>query len=134
MRRTVAIETGLAIVLAFLLAPFQHVHTDSDHPDHAHAGEIHSHLFTTHSHPATHHVAEPGVVTIEDDDDDDHADARSIDTFSPVIPASLHLFIPARMPGLSAPRIPRLVHIEMVEARANSPPIFDRSKPRAPPL
>src|SRR5579872_1826776 len=92
MRRTVAIKTSLAMLLAFLLAPFQHIHPDHDHD--GRVGEVHAHFFVVHAH-AEHHKS-AGGVQIEGDDDDDHAHARSVDTYTLVLPDS----------SLALPRFP----------------------------
>ena len=127
MRRITAIETTLALLLAFCLAPFQHVHTGPD-GDHAHAGEIHSHFLSPHAavHPAS------GVNI--DDDDDDHAQARSLDTFTLVLPHALPLCLPSRAPAVVAVPARIVAPIAVVEERAHDPPCLDTSSPRPPPL
>ena len=128
IRRVAAIETCLALLLAFCLAPFQHVHTGPD-GDHAHAGEIHSHFFSPHAPPHP----ESGVH-IEADDDDDHEQARSLDTFTLVLPHALPLYLPSRTPAISAASAQTIAPIAVVEERAHDPPTLDSSSPRAPPL
>jgi|SRR5579863_908096 len=131
MRRVAAVQTVLALLLAFVLAPFQHVHTDSDHPGHASAGEIHAHFFTVHAHAPKNPVN--GAV-FDDDDDDDHAHVRSIDSVVPVLPHGVPSFIPAPSPVLPVAGTQAQDPIATVEATANSPPLPDQSTPRAPPL
>jgi hypothetical protein len=128
MRRTVAIETSLALLLAFFFAPFQHVHTSPD-GDHADAGEIHAHFFLPHA------IAQlaPGIH-IEADDDDDHAQARSLDTFTLVLPDGLPLYLPSRAPAVAVDPSETAAPIAAVEERAHDPPSLDNSTPRAPPL
>src|SRR5689334_4961721 len=131
MRRSVAVETSLALLLAFLLAPFQHVHPD--HPHEGHLGEIHAHFFVAHSHAERKSCG--GIqVEAEDDDDDDHAHARSVDTYTLVLPDGPQALFPS--PVAIAPPVGKkeFPPPEFIEARANSPPLIDRSAPRAPPL
>ncbi|MGA2713872.1 MAG: hypothetical protein ABSG41_12265 [Bryobacteraceae bacterium] len=133
MRRTVAIETSLALLLAFFFAPFQHVHTGPD-GDHAEAGEIHAHFFLPH---AASHSTTPGVpvgVGIDADDDDDHAHAQSLDTFTLVLPGGLPLYLPSRAPAIAIIPAETVAPIAAVEERAHDPPCLDNSTPRAPPL
>jgi hypothetical protein len=130
MRRAVAAKTILALLLAFVLAPFQHVHPD--HHDHAHTGEIHAHFFPVQIH--AEHKSSAGIKIAADDDDDDHAHARSIDTYTLILPGGVPSFFPSPAPVLPAVQTSRLNRIEFVEARANSPPSLRQSPPRAPPL
>jgi hypothetical protein len=122
MRRSVAIETGLALLLAFFFAPFQHVHA-------GHAGDIHAHFFSSHTAP---HTGEG--VHLEADEDDDHAHASAMDTFTIVLPNVLTLSLPARIPiSLIAPP-ETFAPVPAVEQRSHDPPYLDLSTPRAPPL
>ena len=129
MRRTVAIECSLAVLLAFLLAPFQHVHP-GDHHD-GESGEIHAHFFVAHAR-TEHHKASDGVQ-IEADDDDDHAHARSLDTYTLVIPDAPQAFLPLRVRIAPPPEKNAFPPLQWIEARANSPPLT-QSAPRPPPL
>ncbi|HEY7338612.1 MAG TPA: hypothetical protein VH639_27235 [Bryobacteraceae bacterium] len=124
MRCYIALQTCLALLLALLLAPFQHVHTG---PDHDHDGVVHAHFYRLQALPAP-----PNGPQLADLDDD-HANARSLDTFTLVIsasPAPLALSRGSALPSLLIESFPRLVP---VEERGNSPPIADPSIPRAPP-
>jgi hypothetical protein len=132
MHRAAAIETSLALLLAFLLAPFQHVHTGSDHGDHHHAGEIHAHFFIAHAHSAPH--ATGGINAEAGDDDDDHAHARSVNTFTLVIPNGLPAFLPSRASATSLAPAETSDPLEIIEERAHAPPSLRTSTPRAPPL
>jgi hypothetical protein len=120
MRRTVTIETGLAVLLAFFFAPFQHIHSGS--------GEVHSHFI--HSGSPSH----PAGVHLEADDDDDHAHARSLDTFMPVIPGGLIPWTPARAAVVSVVPTVMSAPAETVEERAHDPPHVNHLSPRGPPL
>jgi hypothetical protein len=124
MRRTVAVETSLALLLAFFLAPFQHVHA-------GHAGTVHAHFISHTSPPASH---ECEGVHIEADDDDDHAHASSIDTFIVVLPDGLPLWVPAKAPVGALTLAETFAPVTIVEQRTHDPPSVDHSAPRAPPL
>jgi hypothetical protein len=128
MRRIAALQTCIALLAAFLLAPFQHVHTGQDHD---HSGLIHAHFY--HFHVADHSVDEPHGVQIADFDDDDHADARSLDTYTIEIAAALAPFVLSRGPALAFVPSETFQPVEIVEERGHDPPCIDRSIPRAPP-
>jgi hypothetical protein len=127
-RSAAAIEISLALLLAFFFAPFEHVHVDSEGA-HAHSGEIHAHFFPPHA--AAHFTS---GVQIGADDDDEHANARSLDTFTLVLPNSLPLFTPRRAPAIPVSTVETAAPIAVVEERAHDPPCLDQSTPRAPPL
>ena len=116
------------MLLAFLLAPFQHVHPGHDHD--GHFGEVHAHFFVVHTH-AGHKSS--GGIQIEADDDDDHAHARAVDNYTLVLPDSPQALPPFRVAIVSPAETNALPPPEFIEARANSPPLTDRSAPRAPP-
>ncbi|MDP9054924.1 MAG: hypothetical protein M3N93_11585 [Acidobacteriota bacterium] len=136
MRRALSVQTCLAVVLAFMVAPFQHVHTgdehagDDHHHNHAQAGVVHAHFFVA---PVSHAQPE-GIGIGADDDDDDHAHALSIDTFTPKQPTVTSLSLPSRSP-LAAFAPHRTIHpVEIIEERGHDPPARGSSGPRAPPL
>jgi hypothetical protein len=120
----VAIETGLALLLAFFFAPFQHLHPD-------HAGDIHAHFFPAH---VPTHFAPHGEGVHVEDDDDDHAHASPIDTFTIMLPAGLALSLPARAPVVDLTQPETFAPATVVEQRTHDPPANDLSSPRAPPL
>src|SRR5215831_1302823 len=100
MRSVAALQTCLGMLLALFLAPFEHIHAHNG-PDHDHAGLIHAHLYRLNFNQVNN-VAAPardlhGPV-LTDDDDDDHATAQSVDTFTLVIPPVLAAFLPQRGP------------------------------------
>jgi len=118
----------VALLLAFLLAPFQHVHAaQSSGTDHDHSTLIHAHFYA--APPALGESHGPQL----DHSDDDHATARSLDTFTLVITASLSPFVPSLGPSpLSVPS-KTFEPVDVVEQRGHDPPRIDRSIPRAPP-
>jgi hypothetical protein len=129
MRCFAALLTSLGLLLAFLLAPFQHVHTGG--ADHDHAGLIHAHFYMhIESLPASR--AEHNSAGI-DDVDDDHAAAKSLDTFTLVLTAGFVPFVPSLGAVLLFVPAYSFQPVEIVEQRGHDPPCIDRSIPRAPP-
>jgi hypothetical protein len=138
--RWIAVPTCLALLLAFLVAPFAHVHTGSgSHHDHDHAGLIHAHFYglPSHSHDGHPHDAlghEPhGLQIVADDDDDDHAAAWSLDTFTLLLTSGLAPFVPSLGGVLLFVPSETFQPVEIVEECGHDPPCVDRSTPRAPP-
>jgi hypothetical protein len=132
MRCFAALQTCLALLLAFLLAPFQHVHTGhGSGPDHDHSGLIHAHFYTHfESVPASR--AERHSQEI-DDTDDDHAAAWSLDTVTLVLTAGLSPFALPQEPAVLFVPAQTFHPVAVVEERGHDPPSLDRSIPRAPP-
>src|SRR5215469_17764387 len=99
MRRLAALQTCLGLVTAFVLAPFQHVHTGGGPgADHDHAGVVHTHFYGVPG-PQTQHTGRQF-----DDIDDDHRAVWSVDTFTVVMTVGIPPFIPIRYPAqLAAP-------------------------------
>jgi hypothetical protein len=128
MRRVAALQTCLALVLAFFLAPFQHVHAAQDsEANHDHSTVIHAHFYGVRTTPLEHHGAQIA------DSDDDHATVRSLDTFTLVLTAGLAPFVPSRGLVLRFRPSTSFEPIQVVEERGHDPPTVDRSIPRAPP-
>jgi hypothetical protein len=125
MRCLTALQTCLALLLAFFVAPFQHVHPGSDHD---HEATMHAHFYSVA--PAQEQHSGPQLV---DADDDDHDAVWSVDSFTLVPGVALTLFVPAR--SATAFFIPQAVvaWVDVVEERGHDPPLTDRSIPRAPP-
>ena len=126
MRFAIAIPTCLALLQAFLVSPFQHVHPGGDHD---HSATIHAHFYSL----ATH-VAEGTSVKLEDADDDDHDAVWSVDSFTLVPAAALSIAAPARsVVELFRPPVPT-AWVDVVEERGHDPPGgFASLIPRAPP-
>jgi len=121
MRRVAALQTCLALALAYGLAPFQHVHADGDH-----SALVHAHFYgLAHSHSDAHGA--------QIDHNDDHANVQSLDTFTLVFAPIFQPFVLERgnvyVPISSSSYAP----VESVDECANDPPVVDRSNPRAPP-
>jgi hypothetical protein len=126
MRRALAIGTWLALELAFLFAPFQHVHPGSDHP-----AVTHTHFYRFHF--ASSPPAESQGNRVQADDDD-HANAWALDTFKLKQSSIPGLFLPLR--SLLVVFAPQRTFdsVEVVEERGHDPPGRDSSTPRAPPV
>jgi hypothetical protein len=125
MRCVAALQTCLALLLAFFVSPFQHVHPGSDHD---HAATMHAHFY--HIAPVQEEHQGPQLV---DADDDDHDAVWSVDSFTLVPTAALTLAIPARAAAtFFVPPVP-IAWVDVVEERGHDPPKIDSSIPRAPP-
>jgi hypothetical protein len=131
MRRSLAAQTGLAVLLWFFAAPFLHLHAaDSDDHDHEEAG--HSHRAIVHFHMPDHHATGQGSALSAPDEDE-----KPLDSFAIVQKhASFSLLI-----------FPCVLRIETWQAsldwrgevaipsipRAHDPPALETTNPRAPP-
>jgi hypothetical protein len=126
MRYLSVIGTFFALLEAFAVAPFQHVHPGSDHD---HGATIHAHFYRLA--PAR----DNGVrVQLQGaNDDDDHDAVWSIDSFTLVPPAVIALFVPPRtLVDLLRPPVPA-AWVDMVEECGHDPPDAPDLIPRAPP-
>jgi hypothetical protein len=133
MRRAFALQCCLALISAFILAPFQHVHHDEgSEGQHSRAPLIHAHFHGHHSHDHDRdHVDKPGEREIESADDED---VSSLDTFTLVLTAYFSPFIPSRAPAMVPAPAETRESFEIVEERGHDPPPHRNSSPRAPPL
>lgn len=126
MRRAAALQLCLGLVQALCLAPFQHVHSGSDH-DHDHAGLIHAHFYHVFHQPL-----KSGARQI--DDEDEHESAKALDTFTLALARTVAPFILPRGPVVEPVSTILYQPVEAVEACAHDPPAGDeRSNPRPPP-
>src|ERR1700738_2546205 len=99
MRCTIALQTGLALVLAFFVSPFQHVHPGSDHD---HSATMHAHFYRIAQAQEQHNGPQ-----LADADDDDHDAVWSVDSFTLVPAAALTLFVPSDVSvAFAVPPIP----------------------------
>ena len=121
MRRVAALQTCVSMVLALCLAPFQHVHEDHDH------GVL------VHAHPYAQARVHADSRGAQIDDVDDHARAKSLDTFTLAFaPGPAPFVMPSGpVPEPVSPAAPEPIHI--VEACAHDPPETDLSISRGPP-
>ena len=125
MRCLTALQTCLAFVLAFLVAPFQHIHPGSDHD---HEATMHAHFYRIAPVEIERHGSQLAAS-----DADDHDAVWSVDSFTLVPASALAPFIPARTPGAFSVRPVPIAWVDVVEERGHDPPLADRSIPRAPP-
>ena len=131
MRRVAVLPVGLALLMAFLMAPYQHVHLapnhreDTDHDDAA--AVVHIHFYAV-SVP----VNRNGKTNL-DDSDGDHG-SKSLDTFTPMPPAGLLAFaLPESRFLLFRPADLAVVVVEITEPCSHDPPFLDFPIPRGPP-
>jgi hypothetical protein len=129
MRRLIAVQACLALLIALYVAPFQHVHLgvdDDDHEAHHHSSIVHSHSFVIFL--PTDNDPEPNVTGAGDD----HK-AISLDTYAAIHTSTLSpVFLPGSRVVLFY-RAERLAPVEVVEVRGHDPPPLVSSPPRAPP-
>jgi len=123
MRGIAALQTCMAMLLGFFCAPFQHVHSGPG------SGMVHSHFY--HFEGGGHAEEPHGSPAL--DSDDDHASARSLDTFTLVLTAGLSPFVPPQGRVLLFVPTQSFQPVEVVEECGHDPPCLDRSIPRAPP-
>lgn len=126
MRPVLAAQLCLAVFQAFLLAPVQHVH---ETPDGGAAGE---HSTVIHSHFSAHFaipIRDGGLVI----DDNDGAEAWSLDTFTIVLPMGMNAVVPSLAPDLIYDPRAIVGATVAVDERAHDPPLRDSFIPRAPP-
>ena len=126
IRCLTTIETCLALLMAFVVAPFQHVHPGSDHD---HGATIHAHFYRI----GPRSDCRAGLQLQNTDDDDDHDAVWSVDSFTLVLPPALAPFIPARaLMQLFRPVVP-VAWVDVVEECGHDPPETPGLIPRAPP-
>ncbi len=125
MRRLAALPACVGLLTAFVLAPFQHVHTGNG-PDHDHAGLMHAHFYRLGA-PRPQHTGR------QFDDDDEHQAFWAVDTFTLVLTAGIAPFIPSRGPALLFEPSPAFEPVAVVEECGHDPPLAASLVPRAPP-
>lgn len=113
-----------ALLLAFALAPFEHVHAGAG----AGHGVIHAHFFEIHLPHGVH----DGVSF--DDIDDDHASTQQLETFVPLAAANWIPCVPAleRVPAIQP--VVTDEPVIAVEECGHDPPAIRCFPPRPPPV
>jgi hypothetical protein len=126
MRIITAIPSCFALLYAFLVSPFQHVHPGGEHD---HTATIHAHFYSL----PTPDQRTTGVQ-LEAADDDDHDAVWSVDSFTLAPATALTVSPPApTIVELFAPPVP-VAWVDVVEQRGHDPPReFAFLIPRAPP-
>src|SRR5437870_368431 len=129
MRRLALMPACLALLQAFFMAPYQHVHVGPGHGKHRDHGEstvVHAHPYAVsvpsrNDGPAIQHSHEP------------HASV-ALDTFTTLAQAALSIFFqPESRVEIPAPAESD-VWVEVTEPCGHDPPCIENSVPRAPPL
>ena len=113
MRWAAALPTCFALLQAFLVAPFQHVH------DHDHSAIVHAHFYSPRSSTA------PGIS----DADDDHEIAQALDTFTLVLTAGFAPFVPSLGPALVFVPSKAFEPVAVVEECGHDPPVSGPASP-----
>jgi hypothetical protein len=131
MRRLIAVQACLTLLMALYMAPFQHVHlgVEDDHEVH----EAHHHFNIVHSHPFVIFTSagNDGGANVTAADDDHRA--ISLDTYAAIQLSALSpVFLPGSPVIWSSPA-ESFAPVEFVEVRGHDPPILASSPPRAPP-
>lgn len=129
LRKALGLETCGSLLLAFALAPFQHVHTHDGH-----GTEVHAHfyaLWTAYGHARIE--ADHDARGAHFDDVDDHASAKVLDTFVLQLPPALAPFVLAQTQDVEPMLTPASVPCAAAEPCAHDPPGASLSIPRAPP-
>jgi hypothetical protein len=131
MRRLSLLSVSLALFLAFLIAPYQHVHmaaSHSENADHHHDDAV----VHTHFYGASVPTRQNSGASL-DESDGDHA--RSLDTFTTIpqagFPASMR---PQSRLLIFVPEDLFVGVVEATEPRGHDPPSLEFSAPRAPPV
>jgi len=128
MRCVATLQTCIALLVAFLLAPFQHVHPGHGAgADPEHSSIIHAHFYGI---PTEH---EDSRVPQLRDPDDDHVAVWSVDTFTLVLTGGFAPFVPTRGPEIRQALSEVHEPVAFIEERGHGPPSVHRSIPRAPP-
>jgi hypothetical protein len=127
MRRLALIPTSLALLQAFFMAPYQHVHIGSGHEKHAESTLVHAH---------------PYAISFSINPDDGpvvgHSHKRhtslALDTFTTLAQGILFLFLQPEAAIQIFPPTESAVWVEVTEPCGHDPPCIENTIPRAPPL
>lgn len=123
--KAVGLQACVSLLLAFALAPFQHVHTHDGR-----GAVVHAHFYAL-AH--VHFDIDADTPGAHFDDVDDHAAAKSLDTFLLQIPPAFAPFVLAQTQTVEPMLAPASAPCETTEACAHDPPSACPSIPRAPP-
>jgi hypothetical protein len=127
MRRLGLIPACLALLQAFFMAPYQHVHVGAGHAKHAESTLVHAHPYAiwvpidASDGPAVGHAHKP------------HA-SLALDTFTTITQGMPFLFFqPDSRVQIFAPA-ESLLWLEVTEPCGHDPPCIENTIPRAPPV
>jgi|SRR5437879_846303 len=127
MRRLALIPTSLALLQAFFMAPYQHVHIGLGHEKHAESTLVHAHPYAisfsinSDDSPAVGHTHKP------------HA-SLSLDTFTTLVQGIPFLFFQPEAAIQIFPPTESAAWVEVTEPCGHDPPCIENTVPRAPPL
>ena len=131
MRRVSLLPVCIALLLAFLMAPYQHVHLAASHREnpnhHDDDAVVHTHFYAV-SVPTSGNRG----ASLQDSDGDH---ARSLDTFTTLPQVGFPAFAePESRLLLFAPKDVFVGVVEVTDPRGHDPPSIAFSAPRAPPV
>ncbi len=133
MRRLMSMQVGLALVLAFLFAPFLHLHDAARH-EHGATG-LHEHPAIVHTHPvasspSTDHHNRKGIEAPEAEHE---ASPLAIFNFTQEAPPALPFDIE---PASLQPDTPKQNSFAFCSfsTRTHDPPLVEAWAPRGPPV
>ena len=130
IRRLTPITALLALLQAFFMAPYQHVHVGprhEKHGGHAESAIVHAHPYavsipTSSSDGATAgHSRKPHV-------------SIALDTFTTLVQGVALLFVQPGSPVQTFAPTESFVRVEVTEPRGHDPPCIGNAAPRAPPV
>jgi hypothetical protein len=127
MRRLTLIPTYLALLQAFFMAPYQHVHIGSGHKKHAESTLVHAHPYAISLPEKPDHGAALGHSHKP------HASV-ALDTFTTLAQGIAFLFLRPESPVQIFAPAESFVWVEVTEPRGHDPPCLENTIPRAPPL
>ncbi len=133
MRRVAMLPVCLALLVAFLMAPYQHVHVAPGHQEGAGHDREGTAVIHTHFDAESAPISRNGGATFQDSHGD-HA-SRALDTFTTMPQAGFSEFLPpeSRIPFF-APADLFVGVIEVTEPCGHDPPLLEFSIPRGPPV
>jgi hypothetical protein len=124
------LTSSFTLLLAFFMAPYQHVHLGihpDDHDDHDAGAIVHVHFY---AEPV---ASNPSNGSNLEDSDRDHR-SRPLDTFAIMLQAGFPPFVrPESQIFLFPPPDLLAGIVEVTEPCGHDPPCLDFSIPRAPP-
>ena len=130
MHRLGLIPACLALLQAFFMAPYQHVHLGAGHNkhrDHQESTIVHAHPYAI-SVPTSRNDA-PGLAHSHQP----HA-SIALDTFTTLAQGVLFLFFQPESPVRISDTTKSAVRIEVTEPCGHDPPCIENTVPRAPPV
>jgi|SRR5690242_3436437 len=130
IRRLTPAAALLALLQAFFMAPYQHVHVGPHHEkhgDHAESAIVHAHPYavsipTSNDHGGRAEDARKPHVSV------------ALDTFTTLVSAVAFVFVASRSPVHIFAPAESFVRLELTESCGHDPPCIGNTAPRAPPV